>query len=150
MSWLIIQQKIVPRFKEGDMVGGIEAGLDGIVEQLRLSPEEAARLAGEADAAKAKDEEGSGMGWLILVGIIVFFFAIVLFCSRNYKPQPYTRARDGKRGKRSGRSDGNVVVWGSTGSDSGWSSSSSDWSSSSDFGGGGGGDFGGGGASGDW
>jgi uncharacterized protein len=148
MSWLIIQQKIVPKFKDGDMVGGIEAGLDGIMEQLKLSPEEAARLAKEADAAKAKDEEGSGTGWLVLVGVIVFFFAIVLFCSRNYKPQPYARAQGGKRSRRS---DGGVVLWGSSGSDSSWSSSSSsDWSSGSDFGGGGGGDFGGGGASGDW
>src|SRR3546814_226030 len=35
MSFLIINNDIVPRFKGGDMAGGIEAGVDAIAKQLR-------------------------------------------------------------------------------------------------------------------
>ena len=34
LSSLIIQQQIVPKFKAGDMPGGIEAGTDGLIRQL--------------------------------------------------------------------------------------------------------------------
>ncbi|MDR2858472.1 MAG: TPM domain-containing protein, partial [Novosphingobium sp.] len=56
MSSLIINQDIVPRFKAGDMAGGIEAGTDAIIRQLTLPPEEARKLAAQADKAP----EGGG------------------------------------------------------------------------------------------
>ena len=36
----IVEREIVPRFKEGDMTGGIVAGADAIVRHLELPPEE--------------------------------------------------------------------------------------------------------------
>jgi uncharacterized protein len=136
MSSLIINDKIVPRFKQDDMTGGIEAGVDAIAEQLQLPPEEAQRLASEADAGK----DDGGIGVLIFIAGIFLFIGFVIWLI----------ARAASRSGRSYAGGGApVTVW-----DTG-NSSSSDWSSSSssDSGSnfsGGGGDFGGGGASGDW
>ncbi|MFX7265467.1 TPM domain-containing protein, partial [Acinetobacter baumannii] len=41
LSSVIINQAILPRFKAGDLPGGIAAGTDALVTQLRSSPEEA-------------------------------------------------------------------------------------------------------------
>jgi uncharacterized protein len=134
LSSLIISQQIVPRFKDGDIPGGVEAGTDEIIRVLTLPPEEAAKLA--AEASKAPDEGGFDWFTLIFIAFIFLFFILPLF----------RRMRGGRRYSSGGFVP---VVW-----DSGGSSSSSDWSSSSssssDSFSGGGGDFGGGGSSGDW
>src|SRR5687768_15647105 len=39
MAHIIIRDAITPRFKAGDMPGGIEAGVDAIIEQLQAPPE---------------------------------------------------------------------------------------------------------------
>jgi uncharacterized protein len=48
MGFLIINNDIVPRFKAGDMPGGIEAGTDAIVSQLTLPPQQAQQIAAQA------------------------------------------------------------------------------------------------------
>ncbi len=133
LSSLIINQTIVPRFKQGDMSGGIEAGVDAIARQLTLPPEEAAKIAAEASQAP---EEGFDWGTLIFFGIIFLFFILPMF-------------RRGRGGRRY-RSGGFIpVVWGS-----GLGSGSGGWGGGAgSFGGGfsgGGGSFGGGGSSGSW
>jgi uncharacterized protein len=132
MSSLIINQTIVPRFKQDDMVGGIEAGVDAIIAQLQLPPEEAQRLAQEA-TQQAVQDDGSFFMLAFIIGSFLFMVFVIWIVSRV-----------ASGGRRYGGSGGGapVVVWG--GSDSG-----SSWSSSSDFSGGGG-SFGGGGASGSW
>ena len=49
-SSVIINTQIVPAFKAGDFPGGITAGTDAIIAQLRLPPEEAADLQAAAAA----------------------------------------------------------------------------------------------------
>ncbi|WP_254602113.1 TPM domain-containing protein, partial [Sphingomonas bacterium] len=81
-SSLIVQTKIVPAFKAGDMPGGIAAGADAMIQQLGL-PDDQAR-AQIAKAAAAFDEshkgheghDGSGFPfglifWLVIVGVIM-------------------------------------------------------------------------------
>jgi len=144
----IIRNAISPRFKAGDMVGGINAGVDEITTLLALPPDQAKARVAAAEAATRKQDDGGGgiiAFWIIL--FIVFFVALPLL----------SRAKGGKR-YRSGGGSGPIIIWGpGAGSDwggsSGWGSGGggSSWGGG-DSGGGfsGGGSFGGGGASGDW
>ncbi|MES2336774.1 MAG: TPM domain-containing protein [Pseudomonadota bacterium] len=158
-SSVTINQTILPRFKAGDLPGGVVAGTDAIIGQLAASPEEAqARL----DAAVKqfdrthKTRRSGGGGFpvsLIFWGMILLFVLLSL----------------GRRGKgRKYRGDGDgvlpVVLWsianevanssrGGGGGFGGWGGGSGGggggWGGGG-FSGGGGGSFGGGGASGGW
>jgi len=134
LSSLIISQEIVPKFKAGDLPGGVEAGTDAIIRQLTLPPDEAKQIAAEAE----QEDTGSVWPLFFVLGFFGLFIWIIV-----------RAAREG--GRRYAGAGLPVAVWGS-GSDSSsssWSDSSSSSSFDSDFSGGGG-DFGGGGASGDW
>jgi uncharacterized protein len=139
LSSLIINQQIVPRFKAGDMAGGIEAGADAVIAQLGLPPEEAARIAQQADAAPPPLNEGDMVG-LIFMAFLIFLFFVV----------PLLRALFGHRSRhyRSGGL-GSVILWNVI-----EGMASGRGGSGGGFGGGGfsggGGSFGGGGASGSW
>ena len=153
LSQGIIDDTILPKFRAGDMGGGIVDGATAIAEQLKLPPEEAEKRASaataEATAAPRRHRSDSNGGvaifWIIVVLVIVL-------------PMIVGRAR-GRR-YRGGRAP--VIVWGpgiGGGWGSGWSGGGSSWGSSGggDWGGGGGGgfsggggSFGGGGASGGW
>lgn len=143
LSSIIIQNDILPRFRDGNMAGGILAGVDRITTQLMLPEDEARLLAQEAGQRSAsRNDDGENIGLIIFWGFILIFFVII----------PMIRARKG--GKRYRRGAGPVVIWGGGGS-SGWGSSGgSSWGGGGGFGGGGfsggGGSFGGGGASGGW
>ena len=146
MSSLIINQQIVPRFKAGDMPGGIEAGTDAIIRQLALPADQAAQAAAAASARPAKQKsEGIPLG--LIIWMIFFFLFFVLPIIR--------RARRGRHYRGSGI--GPVIVWDVINAASHASRSSGGWGSSGGGGGGGGiswggggGSFGGGGASGSW
>lgn len=154
MSGTIIRQDIIPRFKAGDMGGGIVAGVDAIIRQLELSPQEAAKRAKQAEARARYDGDGSIIVPVIV--IVIIFFVIVGGFSRA--------AGRGRRYRRRGGSgiDPVVVLWGldalskaSRGRGSGgWGGGG--WSGGfgggggGGFGGFGGGSFGGGGAGGSW
>jgi len=134
LSSVIIQTQILPRFREGDMAGGIIAGTDALIEQLRLPEDEAQARSAQILAAQEKRSQGNG--WpIIIFWIIVLMFIIgpMLF--------------GGGRGRRHRRGRGPVVIWG-PGLGGGWGGGSGGWGGGG-FGGGGGG-FGGGGASGGW
>ena len=144
----IIREAVLPRFKAGDMGGGIIAGADRVIEVMKLPPEEAVKQA-QQTAAQDKERGRSGAGFLPVVLIIVIFFTIIGGISR---------AGGGGRKYRGRRSGGGidplVVLWGleaitraSRGGGGGWGGGG--------FGGGGGfsgggGSFGGGGAGGSW
>jgi uncharacterized protein len=134
----IIRRDIIPRFKAGDMPGGVVAGADAIIKLVELPPDQRRMAAAEAAQAQAEDGGGVSLGfiiWLVII-LIWLFFAI----SR------------GKRGRRSGP----VIIWG-PGTGGGWGGGSGGggggWGGGGfgggGFGGGGGG-FGGGGSSGGW
>ena len=161
LSSVIINQAILPRFKAGDLPGGIAAGTDALVTQLRSSPEEAqARLDAAVkqfdQANKAQRTGGDG----VPIGI-VFWGMVALFVFLSVARR---RGGGGKRYRGDGSGALPVVLWsianeigreagrggwggGSGGGD--WGGGGGGWGGGG-FGGGGGGGFGGGGASGDW
>lgn len=143
----IIQQTILPKFRDGDMPGGIIAGANAIGEQMKLPLEAAeARAKQQVSTAKRHKSNGGaaaiGIFWVIL---IVFFALGGIF---------------GRRGRRyrGGSGIGQVLMWtaldaalrsGSRGSSWGGGGGGSSWGGGGGFSGGGG-SFGGGGASGSW
>lgn len=135
LSSIIINQTIVPRFKAGDMAGGIEAGTDAIMSQLTLPEAEAREIAAKA-AARPPESQG-GFPFFFFGLFALFFFVLPML-------------RRGRRGRRFGSALGPVILWDalSQGGRSGGS-----WGGGG-FGGGGfsggGGSFGGGGSSGSW
>ncbi len=162
-SSVTINQTVLPLFKAGDMPGGITAGADAIIAQLRASPEEAqARLDAavkDFDASHKRQRSGGGG---FPVGLVIFgMVALFVFLS--------IARRRGGGGRRYHDGDSGVmpiVLWsiadeiarsatrgswggGGGGSWGGGGSSGGGWGDGG-FSGGGGGDFGGGGASGDW
>ena len=142
LSSIIIQQQILPRFKAGDMPGGIEAGTDAIIQQLTLPADQAAAVAASADqqVVKAK-QQGSGIdGQAIFFLIMIVLFVVI----------PAIRRATGGRRYSGGSGLGPLIVFDALshmadrGSHGGWGGGGgSDW-------GGGGGSFGGGGSSGSW
>lgn len=138
LSSLIINQTIVPRFKTGDMPGGIEVGTDALIKQLTLPPEEALKVAAQADKQGIKVQQSflPALMWMAFL----FFFVIL----------PIIRRSRGGRKFTSGL--GPIIVWdvlnamsrGGGGGGGGWSGGGGGGFS------GGGGSFGGGGSSGSW
>ena len=133
LSSQIIQQKILPRFRDSDYPGGINAGADAVIEQLSLDEAEAKARAAKA-AEGGKDVDIDTIIFIVIMLLVVGPHVLVLLALMGVF---------GKSGRKWVRSSG-----------SGWSSSSSggsSWSSGSSGGfSGGGGSFGGGGSSGGW
>jgi uncharacterized protein len=133
LSSTIIRNDITPRFKDGDFVGGINAGVDRIVTQLELPADEAAKIANAAQESRGRDE-GIPFGAIIFVLFLIFFVFLPMFRSMN---------GGGRKHRRGGM--GPVIIWGSG---SGFGGGGGGFGGGG-FGGGGG-SFGGGGASGGW
>ncbi len=143
LSSTIIRNDITPAFKAGDFPSGINAGVDRIVAQLELPPEEAAKIAAAANQqSRSSNDEGVPFGAIIFLLFIIFFVVLPIIRSLN---------GGGKKHRRGGYG-GPVIIWG--GSDWGGGGGGSSWGGGGGFGGGGfgggGGSFGGGGASGGW
>ena len=145
LSFLIINNEILPRFKAGDMAGGIVAGTDALIHQMQLPEAEARAVA--AQAQERPQDEGFSFGAVLWVLFIVFFIILPLF------------ARAGGRKYRDDRgvagAVGDVLLWTAiSAATSGRGGDSGGWGGGGGgFGGGfggGGGSFGGGGASGSW
>lgn len=131
----IIRRTILPRFKAGDMAGGVEAGTSELIDFLQLPPEEAAAVALAAKQNAAQEESPNPLavaGWILIILVWVFI----------------ATAR-GNRGRRRGSN----VIWGAGlggGMGGGWGGGGGGGFGGGGFGGGGGGSFGGGGSSGSW
>ena len=148
LSHQIIQQQILPRFRDGDFPGGIGAGVDAVIQQLQAPPEEAEQRA--LEAARAQQSSGGGGSIFPLIfWVFVLMFIILPLLRSGFGGRKY-------HGRGRGRRGGPVILWGpGLGSGGGWGSGSSgsSWGGGGGgFGGfsGGGGGFGGGGASGGW
>lgn len=137
----IIRGEIVPRFKAGDIPGGIVAGTDALIAHLELPPEQRAQAAADAPRRAGRDRGGFSFGTLVWLAIIIAF---IFFAG-------------GGGGGGRGRRRGPVVIWG-PGIGGGWGGGSGGggWGGGGfgggggGFGGFGGGSSGGGGASGSW
>lgn len=164
LSSLIIQNAIIPRFRDGDMSGGIVAGADAIIAQLQLPPDQAAQVAQEASQTRESDG-GFPVGALIWLGFMFFFFVLPIIRGAGRR-RKYRSKGTGPWGRRDNDDDddgiggvvGGIILWeiGSAiarGAMSGGGGGGGFGGGGGGFGGGfsgGGGSFGGGGASGGW
>ncbi|WP_375272948.1 TPM domain-containing protein [Sphingomonas sp.] len=167
LSSVIINQTILPRFRDGDMAGGIVAGANALAEQLKL-PLGAAEQRAKAAAAKRGRAGGEDRGGLIAgfwIMVVLFFVVPLIFRRAGGRRFHDDDDDDEDRGSGGGGAGGGgrqrrrggfvppVVIWG-PGLGGGWGGGSSGGGFGG-FGGGGGfsgggGSFGGGGASGSW
>ncbi len=159
LSALIIQNQILPAFRDGDFPGGIDAGADAIITQLQLPPEEAAQVAAEADQAR-KSDGGFPIGVLIWLAFMFFFFILPLLAGRRRR-RKYRSKGDGPwgaRGRDVGDTARDIILWevgsavlrGMMSGGGGGGGGGGGWGGGGGGFGGGGGSFGGGGASGGW
>lgn len=139
LSALIIQNVILPKFKAGDMPGGIEAGTDALVRQLTLPADQAQQIAANARPAPAPSS-GQGGPALLWLAFIALFFIWPLF----------RRMRGG--GQSGGSGLGSMLALGALSGLGGGRGGGGGFGGGDGGGGfsGGGGGFGGGGASGSW
>jgi uncharacterized protein len=153
MSGRIIRDVVVPRFKAGDISGGIVAGTDAIIKQLDMDPAQAKAI---EEAERARNANNAKQAAPAIAGVVFWVLIILFFVSmaaRRRAGRPY-------RGGASGI--GNVIMWTALNAamNSGRSSGGG-WGGGGGFGGGGGGGgfggfggggggFSGGGASGSW
>jgi uncharacterized protein len=130
VSRLIIENGILPRFRVGDFTGGIQRGVDDIVQVLSGDAEDFQRRANAQSRALAGPQDLGQFAWVTIILGLWLFLAF----------------RSLKRGRR-----GSAMPWIIPMGGRGWSSGGF---GGGGFGGGGfsggGGSFGGGGASGRW
>jgi uncharacterized protein len=131
----IIENEIVPRFRNGDFTGGVAAGTRALMAATRGEYQGSGRIA----ADRNRRDSGFSFGFGTVVAVIILFLILQSFSRRDTL---YTR-----RGRR-------LSPWIDTGGWGGggsWGGGSGGWSGGG--GGsfsGGGGSFGGGGAGGSW
>ncbi len=155
-SGRIIRETIIPAFRNGDMPGGIIAGVDAIIERLNMDPATAQAI-DEAEAAAARERRSSGGGIGTILGAIFWVAMILGFMFL------FGRGGRRRRHRRYGAAGmvGDVLLWsaishamGSGSRDSGFGGfggggGGGGFGGFGGFGGGGGG-FNGGGAGGSW
>ena len=138
LSSLIVQNRILPRFKRGDFSGGIKAGAEDIRDVLLGDAEAVKQRAAARPPARRNAGDAEE---LITLFIIVGIFLLILWV-QSQQPRPPLSGGPYGRGRYGG---GPIFIPGdwSGGGFGGRGGGGGGWS-------GGGGDFGGGGASGSW
>ena len=130
LSEVILQSVVLPKFRTGDYDGGVEAGVDALIQQLSLNTSDAEAKAAAAEQQAQQDTgQGSGSFPGLLIFLFVAFAIFRVFGAWGFLPFLFM---GGGRGFGGGYGGGGFGGGGGGG-----------------FGGGGGG-FGGGGASGSW
>jgi len=137
LSSVILQEQVLPKFRSGDIAGGVVAGTDALVQQLGLDPTTAQANAVQAERAPPRrHHEG--------LGAVVSFFLVMFVLSAVF------------RGGRRGGGMGWILPLMFLGGMGGGGGRDDDWGGGGGGGGdgggfsGGGGSFGGGGSSGGW
>ena len=126
LSAIILQNQVLPRFRSGDVQGGVVAGTDALIEQLGLDPATAQARA-QAAVAPPRHAASDPIGGVVVLFVILFIVSMV-FRGGGLGMLPFLFL-GGMGGRGGGWSDGG-------GGGGGFS--------------GGGGSFGGGGSSGSW
>jgi uncharacterized protein len=128
---LIIENSILPRFRTGDMAGGISAGVDDIIKVLSgdaaTYKARAAQVPKDFAAKRPDSQNGGGFAFILFIFVLFIIFSRV---GRFWWPW--------------------LFLGGGWGRGGGWPSGGGGWSSGGGGFSGGGGSFGGGGASGRW
>ena len=137
LSSVIIQTRILPAFRSGDMEAGIVAGAEAVATQLALPEGEA-----KANVRKASEaaHEGGGSPLVTLLVLILIFWVLASVMRGG--------GRSARAFRRSGLG-GPIILPPMGGGWRGGGWRGGDWGGGGGFGGGGGG-FGGGGSSGSW
>lgn len=135
LSSVILQEQVLPRFRSGDVEGGVVAGTNALVSQLSLDQASAEAKAAQASQTSQRRTGGPPIG--AIIGLIVMFLVFSsLFRSHWGGGMGWLLP---------------MMILSSSGRRGGWGGGG--WSGGG-FGGGGfsggGGSFGGGGASGSW
>ena len=157
LSSVIINQRMLPKLRAGDVPGAMTAGTDALIQQLRAQPDEAKQRTDAAVAAFNKTHQRSRAGGGgVPIGLI--FWLVVL----GFVAASWLRRGRGDSYHRGGNWP--IMLWGLAsafgndrgggggggwGGDDGGGGSDGSWGGGG-FTGGGGGSFGGGGASGNW
>lgn len=82
LSTVILQERVLPRFRAGDFEGGVVAGADALIEQLSL-PDDQARARVAASAQPPTSSDGSGLILvLVLLGLWVVAGVVGMFTGR--------------------------------------------------------------------
>jgi uncharacterized protein len=136
LSSVILQEQVLPKFRSGDVAGGVVAGTDALVQQLGLDPAAAQANAAQAERSPPRRHH-EGLGALVSFLLVIFVLGGVF------------------RGGRRGGGMGWILPLMFLGGMGGGDRRDDDWGGGGgggDGGGfsGGGGSFGGGGASGGW
>jgi uncharacterized protein len=135
LSSVILQEQVLPKFRSGDISGGVVAGTNALVQQLGLDPATAQANAVQAERAPPRRQH-EGLGAIVSFLLVIFVLSAVF--------------RGGRRGGGMGWALPLMFLGGLGGGDR----RDDDWGGGGggDGGGfsGGGGSFGGGGASGGW
>jgi uncharacterized protein len=156
VSSIIIREAILPKFKAGDIGGGIVAGADQIITQMSLAPEQAQKNIAQAEQAQQSHRQSRGSPLPVIFWFMVIGF-VLLSMARRAGGRRYQARRGGgginpwivlwglnelSRASRGGGGWGGGGM-GGFGGGGGWGGGGGGFS-------GGGGSFGGGGASGSW
>lgn len=159
LSAQIISEQVLPRFKAGDLPGGVLAGAQAIAEQLKLPLEAGEKRAQALTAGRQQRRARGGGDGEASTLVAAFWIMVVLFVVLSLMRGGGGGGGGGRRGGRRYRGGGGpVVIWGpGWGGGSSWGGSGgSSWGGGGGWSGGGGGfsggggSFGGGGASGSW
>ncbi len=139
LSSVILQEQVLPKFRDGDVQGGVVAGADALIQQLGLDPQAAEAKAAQANAAG--ESAGARPRHHEVIGALFSFLLIAFVLGGAF--------RGGRRGGGMGwilplMFLGGGFGGGSRGDDDDWGGGGGGGFS------GGGGSFGGGGASGGW
>ena len=99
VSSVIIRESILPRFKAGDMGGGIVAGADQILTMMQLPAAEAAKRAKDIGAREQRRSAPNiDLGNIIFFVILFFFFLLPLIRSAG-RGRRYKGKRRGTEGR---------------------------------------------------
>ena len=141
LTSVVIQKVILPRFKAGDMPGGIREGAEAIADILQKQSDKLEQRTLEAAPSNTISPE-------TMLFVFAFGIFLLVVIASGFFGQPVVPTAGGARRRGSSWTSGtsSSSSW-STGS---WSSGSSSSSSSDSGFSGGGGSFGGGGSSGSW
>jgi uncharacterized protein len=90
LSEVILQNAVLPKFRGGDYDGGVEAGVDALIQQLSLNTSEAEAKAAAAEQ-KAQQDNGPGNGQTggfpaLLIFLFVVFAIFRVFGAWGFLP----------------------------------------------------------------
>ena len=138
LSSVILQEKVLPKFRAGDVQGGVVDGTAAIVQQLGLPDDQAKQNVAQAQSAPARMARHNPLGGII--AMVILFWVLSTFIG----------ALGGRRGAGGGSAWWLLPLILSSGSRGGGGFGGGGFGGGGGGFSGGGGSFGGGGASGGW